>query len=295
MENQLFEVLGKIAGIGGLSIGLILVVFKAVLDAKRIDALSGIYTYRILRLIIVLSFAMSISGLGAWVYVSGLPKPAAAMQPDREIFFQKQRPGVQFDVLLLRGSQQEKVPVSHRFVNGDKLLLNLTLNRESSVYILNRTLQGSAEMVDKYAGTRGIQVLRDDDRKPSGAAGAYQLLFPRTGQSNRVPANQNFTVPSDGVFVMDEDPGIEKLYVILSPGPLNLAGYFDPDTGRMLSSGAAQDQIAALTQTLADWNRNGDTSIPAASTRGIQVQGYGVSKDASRPALVELDLRHSQR
>ena len=95
---------------------------------------------------------------------------------------------------------------------------------------------------------------------------------------------------------MDQEPGIEKLYIVLSPDLVDMGKYFDLSTGRLTRPGADSPADPAIVSDLghrmSEWSKNGDTAIPEAGTKGITVEGYGVSANSSRPALVEIDLRH---
>ena len=51
-----------------------------------------------------------------------------------------------------------------------------------------------------------------------GSTGNYDMLFPseRAGMDNFVSMNTEYTIPTSGAFRFDENPGIEKILVILS-------------------------------------------------------------------------------
>lgn len=68
MNIELFNILGKIAGIAGLSVGLILVVFREIIRKKIFPNLTKQQGYKIIRLIIILVFIIAMSGIAAWTY-----------------------------------------------------------------------------------------------------------------------------------------------------------------------------------------------------------------------------------
>jgi hypothetical protein len=70
METTLLKTLGQIAGIGGLSLGLILIIFREVLKKNIYPTLNRIQAYRILRLIILLVWSIAIIGILAWLITS---------------------------------------------------------------------------------------------------------------------------------------------------------------------------------------------------------------------------------
>ena len=65
--NHLFEVLGTIAGIGGLSIGILIVIFKEILRLKIFPKLKKEKAYKLLQLIIIFSFTVALTGIIAYL------------------------------------------------------------------------------------------------------------------------------------------------------------------------------------------------------------------------------------
>jgi hypothetical protein len=95
MENQLLVDLGKIAGIGGLSLGVFLLLFQGMLK-KDILPKSGLeprQAYRIILTAMVLTFGIAAIGIGAWVYSltfrgndgPGPPPGRASEKTDRQL------------------------------------------------------------------------------------------------------------------------------------------------------------------------------------------------------------------
>jgi hypothetical protein len=68
MDAKLFEVLGKFAGLAGISLGIVLVIFRAVL--KNIPAVSKTASYNLLRQLLYLTFIVAIVGIAAWFFAS---------------------------------------------------------------------------------------------------------------------------------------------------------------------------------------------------------------------------------
>jgi hypothetical protein len=58
---------GKIAGIGGIALGVFLLIFRDVIRRKIFSRLPAAETYRLLRLIIVLTFLIACLGVFAWI------------------------------------------------------------------------------------------------------------------------------------------------------------------------------------------------------------------------------------
>lgn len=65
--TNLFQTLAGAAGLAGISVGLVLVIFRDIINKNIFQKLSPEHSYGILRLIIQLTFAVGILGIGAWV------------------------------------------------------------------------------------------------------------------------------------------------------------------------------------------------------------------------------------
>lgn len=82
MDADLIRVVGQIAGIGGLAIGTLLLVFRDVIGKEIFPRLTHTHAFQIVRLIITLTFLTALAGIGAWVWVQ--PKMAASPHPSNE-------------------------------------------------------------------------------------------------------------------------------------------------------------------------------------------------------------------
>lgn len=69
MNAELLETLGKIAGIGGIALGVGLIVFREVIRKSVLGALSKDDAYRLVRLVAVFSWTIALAGMGAWAWV----------------------------------------------------------------------------------------------------------------------------------------------------------------------------------------------------------------------------------
>jgi hypothetical protein len=67
----MFRTFGQIAGIGGLALGVLLVLFREVIRKAAFSKVNAEHAYKIIRLIIVLTWTVALVGIGAWVYGSG--------------------------------------------------------------------------------------------------------------------------------------------------------------------------------------------------------------------------------
>ncbi len=85
--TSVLKIVGQVAGIGGVALGVLLMIFRDVIQKNIFPNLAQIQAYRIIRLIVVLTFLIAASGIGAWVY---LQKAEGGGGPDQE--FPKQSP-----------------------------------------------------------------------------------------------------------------------------------------------------------------------------------------------------------
>ena len=198
---------------------------------------------------------------------------------------------VKYDVILERGERNEPVATSRRFVNGDKFRLRFEVNKDSFVYVLHRTLDGNPDQMERYTGAKGIRVIRDEDRS-SNTAGKFQLLYParNTGMNNRLTGRKAKIVPENGGgFQMDQDPGIEKLVIVVSPTQV--------DVSRMFSLTSAKPGTVRREDSDADL----DNQLKGAEDNTMNSKGvcvgdcYAAPRAAGKPIIVNVDLRHYSR
>ena len=260
---------------------------------------------------------LALGGFVAWAQAGG-----DAFQP-KGIFLSDsddRKTAVKFNVLLKRDGRERLVDSNHRFRDDDQMRFQFELNRDSYVYVVHRTFDGDpgSDRVRRYAGPKGIEVVRDEnrrsdrpsdrDRSRSGRGEeSYQLLFPgeKTGRTNFVKARTRHTVPTDRntYFMMDDNPGIEKLYLVVAQKQLDIGDHFNLRDGRLRRSESGGDGrrddsdgdvLNQLTAKLAEYGGNAALSFP----KGIRVEeadGYGVGVDRGKPLMVEVDLAHHSK
>jgi uncharacterized protein YerC len=68
MGTEIYEIFGKIAGIGGLSLSVFLVLFRGFIKAKFLPDLTNEQAFRLLRLFLILCSLITITGMGLWAY-----------------------------------------------------------------------------------------------------------------------------------------------------------------------------------------------------------------------------------
>lgn len=170
--------------------------------------------------------------------------PAAwAEDADRGVRLRQQPGNVTYDVELIRGTQRAIVPVSYEFKTGDRFALRVKVAAPSYVYVLNRTFVGSP---DELKSNRQIKLV-PDQAAPAGQAGAaapqgspYSLVYPAKGATRILRPGVVNIIPAPGQLMeMDENPGVEKLLMIVSPKPIDLSRYFDGASGQVRSTPSA--------------------------------------------------------
>ncbi len=211
------------------------------------------------------------------------------------VYREGKRTGVKVSVFRGSGSSRRRVASDFEFKSKDAFELDLETNQKSYVYVLNRTIDGDPNQLS----SKGIERVRDDDRRErQGSRQRYTLLYPKGGDAKTTStANKPFTISG---FSMDENPGVEKMLVVVSTKPIDLNKYFDltngnqredrrrADSGRRTDS--EDDVLDQLNKDLADWASNAETSLPKGVSR--DPEGVGIIRDAAKPAMVELTLRH---
>ncbi len=195
-----------------------------------------------------------------------------------------QRSGLKFRIVMDDSGRQRPVPTTHPFRTGDRFTFSFEINRDTHIYVINRTQVSTASVAAGYTPKRLDRSSRLTEPR---------LLFPtsRAGTDNRLASNKEHVIPTRGKgrFVMDAESGIEKLYVVISDEPVDFSGLFFTDTGRLRSS--ATSRVAAMQARLDDWK---DNALVDFVPKGIdyEIDGYGATADASKPAVVEIDLKH---
>jgi hypothetical protein len=70
MDAELLKIVGQVAGIGGISLGVLLLVFRDVIRKKIFPRLTKKQAYKLLRFVLLLTWLVALAGIGAWIWVS---------------------------------------------------------------------------------------------------------------------------------------------------------------------------------------------------------------------------------
>ncbi len=120
---------------------------------------------------------------------SSVPVVAVAYKP------QGPRPalGLRYSILKRTSDGQAEVSTDAVFHAGDRIRLEVQTNDDGYLYVVNR-----------------------------GSSGTWKVLFPSAeikGGDNRVQHRLSYEIPSGYTFTFDEQPGEEKLFLVLSRQP----------------------------------------------------------------------------
>ena len=244
--------------------------------------------------------------LAGCVTVGLLGAPPAGAQPRsadlttigaRGIFEEGRELGARFNVVLVRNGRERRVSTDYDFRSGDRMKFELELNRPAFVYVLNRTFPGDARRLQAL----GIEEVRNRDRQNRrGDRRQYTLLYPRAGsRPAALPANRPVRLPAgDRVFRMDDSPGLERLYVMVSEERLDIDDYFEINGSQRTrraadGNGSADDDVLdQLNADLAAGSTNGSTVFAMGIIEEDGDVDYGIVEDDDRPYTVEVNLRH---
>jgi len=115
MDTSIIEIVGKIAGIGGLSLGIFLILYRNILAKNIFPTLTKEQATSIILVITVLTWSIALAGLGAWVYVTTQNnkeiKSSSSINVIPIDIFSKLYPGVTAtEAIKFLGESPRKVP-----------------------------------------------------------------------------------------------------------------------------------------------------------------------------------------
>jgi hypothetical protein len=211
-------------------------------------------------------------------------------------------PAVRVQIELNRNGQATPVPATYRFRSGDRFRLLFELNQPSYVYVVNRSVEGNPDALGPMLGTRGINVVDQNVAAKPGAP-RLQLLWPGRGGGARLAAGHPQTVPGGGQFFeFDQNPGLEKLALLVSPYPIDpgrlFTGLGGSTTPAGSGAGSRQDTNADVLSQLDDLKSlDGNTATDPGNSRGICVgdcSQYSAPKNPAQPFVLTVDLLHAR-
>ncbi len=134
------------------------------------------------------------------------------MEGAKGLFFQQlEKPteslntGLRYWIEMKRNGVTQRVSNKTQFKSGDSIRFHVRANIDGYAYIL----------------------------LSNGSRGEHEVLFPdeKAGEKNRVGAGRDYVLPQDGSLTFDENPGLEKLTLLLSRTPIDATAYLAKPAG----------------------------------------------------------------
>ena len=72
-DTGIIKVVAQVAGIGGIALGVLLLVYRDIIGRKIFPQLSREDAYSLLRLMVILVWSIAVVGIAAWVYTLKTP------------------------------------------------------------------------------------------------------------------------------------------------------------------------------------------------------------------------------
>jgi len=185
MEIQLLQAVGKIAGIGGLALGVFVLLFEEVIRKNIFPMLSDDHASGLIRQFMYLTFGVAVFGIAAWTYVAVTTPSASAAQAHPV----RNAAGVD-----LAGTWKAQV----KYNWGD------TYAETFHFEVLGQELQGTASYI---TGPHGIVEGKIDGNRLSFQTTSYSELNEKRYQERH---RYRGTVSGNAIeFVLDTDSGYD--------------------------------------------------------------------------------------
>lgn len=87
MTFDILRTVGQVAGLGGLALGILLLLYRDVIRLKVFRRLSADQSFRVIVLLLVLVWSVALAGLGGWAWLEAMEKQArrnASLPGDQE-------------------------------------------------------------------------------------------------------------------------------------------------------------------------------------------------------------------
>ncbi|MBN1515913.1 hypothetical protein JXA32_05045 [Candidatus Sumerlaeota bacterium] len=85
MEPKVLEILGQVAGVGGIVLGTFLLLFKDLLEKMASSKLGPEQFYKLIRLMLILTWSVAMAGLVAWAVAHHVAPPPGNSNSSRPI------------------------------------------------------------------------------------------------------------------------------------------------------------------------------------------------------------------
>jgi len=81
MHAEVLRVVGQVAGLGGLAIGMALLLFREIIQKEIFPRLTKEHAFQIIRLLVICTWSIALVGIGAWVYSAARQPPPSPHHP----------------------------------------------------------------------------------------------------------------------------------------------------------------------------------------------------------------------
>jgi hypothetical protein len=114
IDSELINWFGRVAGIGGLSLGVCLFVFRDIIRKEIFPKLTKQHAFQLLRLITILVWSITLAGLGAWAWTESIRLRSAEATDPNAVHEEYTRLFSQSGVPALMALQESKGKVLER-------------------------------------------------------------------------------------------------------------------------------------------------------------------------------------
>jgi hypothetical protein len=198
--------------------------------------------------------------------------------------------------ILLEGKDGNKteVPPTHNFKTGDRFWLQLEVRKPVYVYVLNRTVTAAGKgLVMDRPGNPGSGGAKPPSgpAKPANAATKPPVQLPPLHLvfgPEKVDAGAFKMLPGRLALKFNQQPGLEKLYIVLSDNRI-------PELDRGFGSkGEVSGNPETLDKELVTWADNAELAVPEANSKGLAIDSnaYAMQRKRGQPVMLELSLEH---
>lgn len=153
------ETVGKVAGVGGLAITAMVLVFRDLIRKKIFPMLPAAQAYRLLRLIVLCVATISLAGLAAWAFVTLNPGPGTG---PKKIVFPKEssQPVMAAHLQLIDAGKYEEAwdglsKLAHETMNKDMMISSFMAVRAPLGAVVDRQPRGMVAFTKLPSGFEG--------------------------------------------------------------------------------------------------------------------------------------------
>ena len=192
-------------------------------------------------------------------------KAAAKTTPPGAVVPGAMHLGLRYTLLLVggRGDRGQPVAPERNFRKGDCVALELETNRSGYLYVLSKQ-----------------------------SSGDWVPLFPTpelSDQSNRIDPGEIVRTPKQSCFEIDDPPGVETLFVVLSRDPRDVYELSDGIQGPRDRPQPAATEVASAGRI----NSAVDRMSEAYGTRDLPFRQVAKAAPAKAPALAKNETEHT--